>query len=62
MYTATVTRSYRDAEGQWHDSSSFGFDDLLTVAKAMYDAHSFVSATIAREKAAARESEGEAAR
>jgi hypothetical protein len=62
MYSATITRSYRDADGQWHDATSFGFEDMLTVAKAMYDAHSFVTATITRERAAAREAEGNKAR
>jgi hypothetical protein len=56
MYSVTVTRSYKDAEGAWHDSHSFGFDDALTVAKAMYDAHSFISAQISRERAEARTS------
>src|SRR5688572_6625326 len=52
MYTVSVTRSYKDQDGNWHDSQSFGFDDLLTVAKAMYDSHSIISAMQSRERAA----------
>lgn len=54
MYSVTVTRSYKDAEGAWHDSHSFGFDDVLTVAKAMYDCHSAISAMVSRERAASK--------
>jgi hypothetical protein len=56
MYSVSVSRSYKDAEGAWHDSHSFGFEDVLTVAKAMYDAHSFISAQVSRERAEARTS------
>jgi hypothetical protein len=50
MYNVTVTRSYREADG-WHDSNSFSYDDLMNVAKLMYDAHSFISAQRARDAA-----------
>jgi hypothetical protein len=58
MYSVTVTRSYKDAEGTWHDSHSFGFDDVLTVAKAMYDCHSAISAMVSRERAASKAQAG----
>jgi hypothetical protein len=48
MYDVRVTRSYK-VDDVWHDTSSFGFDDLLIVAKMMYDAHSFISACRAKE-------------
>lgn len=48
MYNVTVTRSYRDGEA-WRDSHSFGYDDLMNVAKLMYDAHSFISELRAKE-------------
>jgi hypothetical protein len=48
MYNVTVSRSYRDGE-QWKDSHSFAFDDLMNLAKALYDAHSFISAQQARD-------------
>jgi hypothetical protein len=51
MYSVTLTRSFKDGEGNWHDSSSFGFGDLMTAAKALYDAHSAISAMISRERA-----------
>ncbi|MDB5319490.1 MAG: hypothetical protein JWN40_1121 [Phycisphaerales bacterium] len=43
MYSVTVSRSYKDKDGKWHDTQSFRFDDLLTVAKALTDAHSMIS-------------------
>lgn len=51
MYNVTVSRSYRDEAGEWHDSSSFGFSDLMNLAKALYDAHSAIANAIARERA-----------
>lgn len=43
MYNVTLSRSYTDDEGNWHDSQSFGFDDLMTVAKCAFDAHTWIS-------------------
>jgi hypothetical protein len=39
---------------QWHDTQSFGFDDLLVVAKLMYDAHSYINAQRSRDYAASK--------
>ena len=50
MYNVTVTRSYREAD-EWHDSTSFGYDDLMNVAKLMYDCHTFISVQRAKEAA-----------
>ena len=52
MFNVTVSRSYRNDLGEWHDSSSFGFSDLMNLAKALYDAHSAIANVIARERAA----------
>lgn len=41
MYSVTFSRSYKDAN-EWKDSSSFGPDDLLTLAKIANDAHTFI--------------------
>jgi hypothetical protein len=38
-YSATFDRRYRDAEGEWHSSSSYNADDLLALAKAADLAH-----------------------
>lgn len=48
MYNVTFSRSYTDDEGNWHDSQSFGFDDLMTVAKCSFDAHTWISAERAK--------------
>jgi hypothetical protein len=50
MYDVQVTRSYRDGD-TWRDSHSFGYDDLLVVAKLMYDAHSAITMLRAKDKA-----------
>jgi hypothetical protein len=41
MYSVTFTRSYKDGN-DWKDSSSFGPDDLLILAKIADDAHTFI--------------------
>lgn len=43
MYNVTFSRSYRDGDNQWKDSASFGADDLLVLAKAADEAHTWVS-------------------
>ena len=43
MHNVTLTRSYQDEQGNWHDTQSFGFDELMTLAKAVFDAHTFIS-------------------
>ena len=42
MYNVTVVRSYVE-NGEWHDSTSYGYDDLMNVAKLMFDAHTFIT-------------------
>ncbi|HEY7118886.1 MAG TPA: hypothetical protein VH475_20015 [Tepidisphaeraceae bacterium] len=56
MYNVTVSRSYRDDAGEWHDSNSFAFGDLMNLAKALYDAHSAIANQIAKERSTARSS------
>lgn len=42
FYNVTLSRSYRDETGQYHDSGSFGRDDLLLAAKVLDAAHSWI--------------------
>jgi hypothetical protein len=48
MYKVSVVRSYREGN-DWRDTHSFGYDDLMNVAKLMYDAHSVISELRAKE-------------
>lgn len=43
MYHVTLVRSYQDENEQWHDTQLFGVQDLMIVAKAMFDAHTWIS-------------------
>ena len=43
-FNVTFSRSYRDSEGNWKSTSSFGRDDLLVVAKLADRAHSRIFA------------------
>lgn len=53
FYSVTVKRGWQDESGQWHDSTSFPFSELPTVAKAISDAHSWIAWVTKREKEAA---------
>lgn len=48
MFSVTTSRSYttKTADGveEWHDSESFGRDDLLVLAKALDECHSWIHA------------------
>jgi hypothetical protein len=54
MWNVTVVRSYRQDDGTWRDSHSFGFDDLMIVAKFLADAHSYIAAERAKERDSAQ--------
>ena len=41
-YSVSVTRVYKDGQGRWQTSESFGRDDLLTLAKVLDRAHSWI--------------------
>jgi hypothetical protein len=41
VYNVTFSRSYKDGE-QWKETGSFGADDLLVLAKAANDAHTYI--------------------
>jgi len=41
-YNVTAKRSYQDSEGAWADSESFSDYDLPALAKAVWDAHSYI--------------------
>jgi hypothetical protein len=53
MFNVTISRSYREKEsGEWRDTHSIGYDDLMNVAALMYEAHAFVSSLLAKDAAA----------
>lgn len=46
FYSATFTRIYRDGQGNWKTSDSFGRDDLLVLAKVADRAHTWICDTL----------------
>lgn len=51
FYNVTFARTYRDEQKNFHDSDSFGRDDLLVVAKLANEAHTFIFERLAETKA-----------
>jgi hypothetical protein len=43
MYGVTFSRSYKDGQKNWKETSRFGFDDLLALAKAADEAHTWIA-------------------
>jgi hypothetical protein len=43
LYCVTFNRSYKDGENNWKESASFGADDLLLLAKAADEAHTWIT-------------------
>ncbi|MDZ4779632.1 MAG: hypothetical protein SGJ19_05220 [Planctomycetia bacterium] len=48
FHNVTVTRSYK-VNDEWHETSSFGYDDLPIVAKLLLDCHTFITNLRARD-------------
>ena len=38
-YSATMKNSYQDADGNWHDTQTFRFNDLLRIALLAREAY-----------------------
>lgn len=53
FYTVTVTRSFKQGD-KWQDSHSFSHNELLIVAKLLYDAHTVISTLAEKAKQARR--------
>lgn len=45
-HAVTVVKRWRDAEGDWQNTTSFGLSDLLPLAKALDWCHTYISETI----------------
>ena len=49
-YNVTAVRLYKDGD-EWRDTQSFGYGDLLCLAKALNDAHSWIAEQLVRDRA-----------
>jgi hypothetical protein len=54
IHNVTVSRTYKLGD-EYRESQSFGFDDLLPLAKALNAAHSFINDARAKSRAGARQ-------
>lgn len=43
FYNVVPTKRYKNKEEKWQERSHFGFEDLLTLAKALIEAHSWIN-------------------
>ena len=48
-YSVNFTRSYTDADGKWHDSASFGRNELLRLARLANRAYDTIAEAYAAE-------------
>lgn len=59
MFSLTVRRRYKDRDGKWQDSSSFGPDDLLPLGELARDAYRWIRQREREDAKARREKEPE---
>lgn len=45
MHNVTLARIYRDTDGEWQETTSFGRDDLLVAGKVLDMAHTWIHRT-----------------
>ncbi len=50
FYNVTFARTYMDEDKKFHDTDSFGRDDLLLLSKLADQAHTFVCERLAGQK------------
>lgn len=43
FYSVSFERRYRDSQGEWHSTHSYGVEDLLTLAKLADQAHTAIT-------------------
>jgi hypothetical protein len=56
LFNVTISRSYRDkTTDEWRETQSIGYDDLMNLAALMYEAHAFISSTLAEAAASKRD-------
>jgi hypothetical protein len=55
FYNTTFKRGYKDDKGDWHDTDSFGRDDLPLIAKLADQAHTWIFTELAKKPDAAQE-------
>ncbi len=55
FWNVTFSRTYLDEERRFHDTDSFGRDDLPLVAKLADEAHTFIYKRLAEQKSGAGE-------
>lgn len=51
FYSVTVIRSYQDEKKAWHDTTSFGRDDLPLLEKLAAKCHDWIFEAIAADRA-----------
>jgi len=51
FYSVTFSRGYKDDKGEWHDTDSYGRDDLPRIEKLAAKAYEWIFAETAKKNA-----------
>ena len=54
-YSVQPKRSYKTDDDQWRETEAFGYDDLLTIAKLLDQAHTWITSQLAADRKAKKE-------
>ncbi len=51
-YSVQIKRSYKNGDDQWRDTDAMGYDDVLTAAKLLDQAHTWITEQMASDRKA----------
>jgi hypothetical protein len=54
-YSVNPSRSYKKVDDAWRETDSLGFDDLLTMAKLLDQAHSWIASQMQADSKARKD-------
>jgi hypothetical protein len=54
-YSVQVKRSYKNGDDQWRETDAMGYDDVLTAAKLLDQAHTWITEQMAVDRKARKE-------
>lgn len=54
-YSVQIKRSFKNGDNQWRDTDAMGYDDVLTAAKLLDQAHTWITEQTASDRKARKE-------
>lgn len=55
-YSLQISRSYKNGDDEWRNTDALGFDDILTAAKLLDQAHTWIAQQMESDRKSRKES------